>query len=156
MALPLPRRMAVLRPALACGRGFKGRPRSAIPAPGLKYESEFNNGFAMNLTNAGSIPAAATPVMMLKASRDNASGQVYVPPRAFAADGSLRPAAPVEVAASGVLYSCTTFARECFGIVELDCGSRLLALLVPGTDRIGERVNAREQAADGQPRFGHE
>jgi hypothetical protein len=54
-----------------------------------------------------------------------------------------------------VLYSATTFGGECHGIVDLDCGARILALLAPGTDRIGERVVATVTTADGRPRFGH-
>lgn len=99
---------------------------------------------------------ARPQAVMLKASKDARTGQTYVPPRELAADGSLRATEPVEVPAAGVLYSYTTFAKETFGIVELDCGSRIQVLLVPGTARIGERVTATQQTADGQPRFGHE
>ena len=110
----------------------------------------------MNGTTPPRSDAAAAQVTMLKASRDAHTGQTYVPPRELAADGSLRPTQPVEVPASGTLYSYTTFAKETFGIVELDCGSRIQVLLAPGTDRIGERVSATRQTADGQPRFSHE
>lgn len=91
----------------------------------------------------------------LPASRDPVTGQTYVPPRALAADGSLRPAEPIAVAAVGTLYSATTFNGESYGIVDLDCGSRIQALLVAGTDRIGERVLASERNEAGQPRFQH-
>ncbi len=94
-------------------------------------------------------------IVTIEASRDPDTGQTYVPPRRLVADGSLRAACPVEVAAAGVLYSATTFGGECHGIVDLDCGARILALLESGTDRIGERVVATVTTADGRPRFGH-
>lgn len=95
-------------------------------------------------------------VIQLKASRDSVTGQTYVPPRALAADGSLRPTEALEVPAQGVLNSSTTFNGECYGIVDLDCGSRIQTLLAPGTDRIGARVVAREVNDRNQPRFSHE
>ncbi len=94
-------------------------------------------------------------ILTMKASRDPATGQVYVPPRQLVADGSLRAAVPDEVAAEGTLYAATTFGDECYGIVDLGCGARVLALLEPGTGRIGERVVATGATADGRPRFGH-
>ncbi len=95
-------------------------------------------------------------VIQLKASRDPVTGQTYVPPRALVADGSLRPATPVEVPAQGVLNSATTFNNEHYGIVDLDCGARVQTLLAPGTERIGARVSATETTARGQARFSHE
>lgn len=94
-------------------------------------------------------------IVQLKASRDPRTGQTYVPPRRLVADGSLREAEPIEVPAQGVLYSATTFNQEWYGIVDLDCGSRIQTLLEPGTDRIGERVLARTRTEAGQARFGH-
>lgn len=93
--------------------------------------------------------------LLLKASRDPATGQTYVPARALAADGSLRQAEPLEVPARGILYSATRFAGECYGIVDLDCGARIMALLEPGTERIGAGVIATTSSDDGQPRFRH-
>ena len=95
------------------------------------------------------------PIIQLKASRDPRTGQTYVPPRRLVADGSLRRAEPVEVPAQGVLYSVTTFNQEWYGIVDLDCGSRIQTLLEPGTDKIGEPVVARTLTEAGQARFGH-
>ncbi|HEY4664013.1 MAG TPA: hypothetical protein VIG85_03420 [Comamonas sp.] len=94
--------------------------------------------------------------IVLKASFDPETGQTYVPPRELVADGSLRRAQPVEVAAQGVLFSATTFHKESYGIVDLDCGARVQTLLMPGTDQIGKRVIAREINDKGQARFGHE
>lgn len=95
-------------------------------------------------------------VIQLKASRDPQTGQTYVPPRRLVADGSLRQAQAVEVPAQGVLYSVTTFNQEWYGIVDLDCGSRIQTLLEPGTQTIGARVVARTLTEAGQARFSHE
>lgn len=95
-------------------------------------------------------------ILELAASRDPVTGQTYVPPRALAADGSLRPTEAIQVPASGTLHAATTFNGECYGIVDLDCGSRIQTLLNAGTDRIGERVVACELTEKGQARFSHE
>lgn len=95
------------------------------------------------------------PIVQLKASRDPRTGQTYVPPRRLVADGSMRQAEPTEVPAQGVLYSATTFNQEWYGIVDLDCGSRIQTLLEPGTDNIGARVVALSLTETGQARFGH-
>lgn len=95
-------------------------------------------------------------IIQLKASRDTATGQTYVPPRDLAADGSLRSTTPIEVPAQGVLHSATTFNGEHYGIVDLDCGARVQTLLSPGTDRIGARVHALDVNDKGQARFSHE
>jgi uncharacterized OB-fold protein len=93
--------------------------------------------------------------IMLNASRDEATGQTYVPPRALAADGSLRATVQIQVPAQGVLYAATSFQGEHYGIVDLDCGSRIQTLLAPGTDRIGARVKAAS-IDQGYARFEHE
>lgn len=95
-------------------------------------------------------------IIQLQASQDPDTGQTYIPPRALAADGSLRPTVSASVPAQGVLYSATTFNGDQYGIIDLDCGSRIQALLEPGTDRIGERAVARSVNEQGQPRFSHE
>jgi uncharacterized OB-fold protein len=97
----------------------------------------------------------AKEVLILQASRDAHTGQVYIPPRALAADGSLRPTQTIEVPAQGVLYSVTSFAGETYGLVDLDCGTRLQVLLEPDTAVIGARVAARGHGADGKLRFAH-
>lgn len=96
------------------------------------------------------------PVAQLNASRDPESGQIYVPPRSFVADGSLRKPDLVTVPAQGILYSATTFNGQAYGIVDLDCGARIQTLLTPGTDRIGDRVSARDEVQTTEMRFTHE
>lgn len=95
-------------------------------------------------------------VIMFNASRDEATGQTYIPPRPLAADGSLRRTLDVQVPAKGVLYSATTFQGEHYGIVDLDCGARIQTRLASGTDRIGARVIARLSDKEGQARFEYE
>lgn len=95
-------------------------------------------------------------VIQLQASRDALSGQVYIPPRAFVADGSLREPQTILVPAQGVLYSATSFNGETYGIVDLDCGARVQTLLVSGTDRIGARVRATADSQSDQLRFAYE
>lgn len=96
------------------------------------------------------------PVAQLNASRDPESGQIYVPPRSFVADGSLRKPDLVTVPAQGILYSATTLNGQAYGIVDLDCGARIQTLLTPGTDRIGDRVSARDEVQTTEMRFTHE
>lgn len=96
------------------------------------------------------------PIAQLKASRDPVTKQIYVPPRDLVADGSLREPEHIEVPAQGVLFSATSYQNEHYGIVDLDCGSRLQTLLAPGCDRIGERVVAHSVDEKGQARFSHE
>ena len=94
--------------------------------------------------------------VQLHASRDPLSGQIYIPPRTFVADGSLREPELLTVPAEGVLFSATTFSGQAYGIVDLDCGARIQTLLAPGTDRIGARVSARAGDDESQARFAHE
>lgn len=95
-------------------------------------------------------------IVQLSASRDAQTGQVYVPPRALAADGSLRATENIEVPAQGVLVSWTSFAGEYYGLIDLDCGARIQALLAPGTDKIGTACTAKTADEQGQPRFSHD
>ncbi len=91
----------------------------------------------------------------LPASIDLVSGQIYVPPRTFVADGSLRQTESLQVPAQGVLFSATTFNGDAYGIVDLDCGARIQALLKEGTDCIGTRVKAMLNN-QGETRFAHD
>ena len=95
-------------------------------------------------------------ISQLQASRDPVTQQTYIPPRPLVGDGSLREAERVTVPAQGVLFAYTSFQNELYGIVDLDCGSRIQTLLAPGTERIGERVFASSVDEKGQARFGHE
>jgi uncharacterized OB-fold protein len=84
----------------------------------------------------------------LKASRDEMSGEVYVPPRRFASDGSLRECVPCEVPAEGTLVSWTAFQGEFYGLVDLADGIRVQTLLGPGPHEAGQPyVGATDGAA---------
>jgi uncharacterized OB-fold protein len=76
-------------------------------------------------------------VARLKASRDDVSGEVYVPPRRFAADGSLRECVPCELPADGILVSWTAFQGESYGLIDLADGVRIQTLLGPGPHEPG-------------------
>jgi uncharacterized OB-fold protein len=95
------------------------------------------------------------PVVQLDGARDPGTGQVYVPFRNLVADGSLRVPERIQVPAQGVLYSATTFNGQAYGIVDLDCGSRIQALLEPGA-QVGDRVTAHVRENDKEVRFSHE
>lgn len=90
-------------------------------------------------------------MIKLLASRDESTDETYVPPRAYAADGSLRPCTQVEVDGAGVLYSWTSFRGEDYGIIDLKCGSRVQSYLGPGPHAIGSPYVARELVGDGLP-----
>jgi uncharacterized OB-fold protein len=91
-------------------------------------------------------------VARLKASRDEVSGEVYVPPRRFASDGSLRECVPCEVPAEGVLVSWTTFQGESYGLIDLADGVRIQTLLGPGPHEPG-RAYVGTMDRDAEPRF---
>jgi uncharacterized OB-fold protein len=88
----------------------------------------------------------------LKASRDEVTGELYVPPRRFAADGSLRECVPCEVPAEGVLASWTTFRGESYGLVDLAGGVRIQTLLGPEPHESG-RAYVGATDGDGKTRF---
>lgn len=73
----------------------------------------------------------------LRGSRDPATGDVYYPPRAFAADGSLRRCEPVELSGHGVLYAWTELGGTIYGQVDLPEGVRIVTRLAPGSHAIG-------------------
>jgi uncharacterized OB-fold protein len=77
-------------------------------------------------------------LVRLKASRDEMSGEVYVPPRRFASDGSLRECVPCEVPAQGTLVSWTAFQGEWYGLIDLAHGIRIQTLLGPGPHEAGQ------------------
>jgi uncharacterized OB-fold protein len=91
-------------------------------------------------------------VARLKASRDEVSGEVYVPPRRFAADGSLRECVPCEVPAEGILASWTAFQGESYGLVDLAGGIRIQTLLGPGPHEPGQAYTGTVEA-DARTRF---
>jgi uncharacterized OB-fold protein len=83
-------------------------------------------------------------VIKLKGSRDQATGEIYVPPRTYAADGSLRRCEPLGVDGLGTLYSWTTFRDDAYGIIDLACGGRVQAYLGAGPHQIGARYVAKD------------
>jgi uncharacterized OB-fold protein len=100
-----------------------------------------------------------SPLTQLKASRDATSGETYVPPREFAADGSLRRCDDTLVPATGVLHSWTEFRGEHYGIVDLDGGARIQTLLGPGPHNVGARYSDRRGETGQHPfqtRFSHD
>lgn len=68
----------------------------------------------------------------LLGSRDPQTGQVYFPPRALAADGSLRECEPVTLSRTGVLYSYTRMGDKVYGQVDLPEKVRVQSTLAPG------------------------
>lgn len=107
------------------------------------------------MKNSTNNPDATPSRVTIQASQDAQTGQVYVPPRALAADGSLRPTQPLEISGAGVLYSATTFSGQVYGIVDLDGGARVQALLDGGSYTIGQRVVAVVSTAEKGLRFAH-
>lgn len=81
----------------------------------------------------------STGVQVLGATRDPGTGQVYFPPRRFAADGSGRACEPVEVAGAGELRGWTALGGEQFGLIDLDGGLRLQVRLAGSDHEYGAR-----------------
>jgi hypothetical protein len=77
---------------------------------------------------------------------------VYVPPRRFASDGSLRECVPCEVPAEGILVSWTAFQGESYGLIDLADGVRIQTLLGPGPHQTGGAY-VGTMDPDAQPRF---
>jgi uncharacterized OB-fold protein len=102
---------------------------------------------------SGQGPEAAA--VELPASRDGVTGELYVPPRRFAADGSLRECVVTTVPARGRLVSWTEFRSEFYGLIDLSAGARIQALLGAGPHALGaEYVGVADR--DGKVRFAHE
>jgi len=78
-----------------------------------------------------------TTEVVIEASRDVDSGEVYVPPRRLAADGSLRECAPMSLPARGFLASWTCYEGDYYGLVDLAHGVRIQVLLGPGPHDVG-------------------
>jgi hypothetical protein len=93
-------------------------------------------------------------VSPLKASRDEVTGDVYVPPRRFAADGSLRECVPCELAAEGILVSWTAFQGDWYGLIDLADGVRIQTRLGPGPHESGRAyAGTADPDADAETRF---
>lgn len=86
----------------------------------------------------------------LKGSRDPATGQVYFPFRAVAADGSLRPCVPLALSRQGVLITFTRMGKQCFGQIDLPEGVRVQTLLDDGDHRTGDRYVLDVVAGEGE------
>lgn len=87
-------------------------------------------------------------------SRDPATGQVYFPQRALAADGSLRPCEALVLSDRGRLVTWTRFAGEFFGQVDLPEGVRVQGRLGDGPQEIGaDYVLDVETPAEGPARW---
>lgn len=69
-------------------------------------------------------------------ARDDVTGQTYFPPRAFAADGSMRRTQPVSLSRTGILYSWTVLGDQHFGQVDLPEGVRVQCRLEPSDHAI--------------------
>ncbi|WP_319449801.1 MULTISPECIES: hypothetical protein [unclassified Mycobacterium] len=95
---------------------------------------------------------AAAELGELAASLDELSGELYVPSRRYAADGSLRPCTPTTVPAVGVLVSWTKFEGQHYGLVDLDASPRVQAFLAEGPHEVGARYHGH-QDSDGTLRF---
>ena len=83
----------------------------------------------------------------LAASRDRETGELYVPPRRFAADGSLRACERLEIPAEGVLVSWTCFRDQCYGLIDLPGGPTVQVLLSDTPHELGATyVGHRDEA----------
>jgi len=83
---------------------------------------------------------------VISASIDVTTGEVYVPPRRFAADGSLRPCEPFEISSRGILRGFTSYGATFFGLVDLERGVRIQARLDAGPHEVGATYEGRVAA----------
>jgi uncharacterized OB-fold protein len=95
----------------------------------------------------------------IPASIDRSTGQVYVPPRRFAADGSLRACEPIEISSVGVLRSWTVLGNppdaEHFGLLDLEHDVRIQVRLDAGPHEIGARYRANPAGTGEELVFSH-
>lgn len=82
-----------------------------------------------------------TSDVTLPVSRDPQTGQVYAPPRKYAADGSLRECEHTTIAAKGTLASWTDYRDEFYGLLDLEHDVRIQALLGPGPHDVGSQYH---------------
>lgn len=73
----------------------------------------------------------------LMGSRDAGTGEVYFPPRPYAADGSMRETKTVPLSVSGTLYSWTALGPVHYGQIDLPEGVLLQCEIAPGEHEIG-------------------
>ena|SRR5437868_14134636 len=81
----------------------------------------------------------SAPIAHLAASYDESTGEIYVPPRRFAADGSLRECLALEIPAIGALVGWTSYAGEQYALLDLEQCVRVQALLDGDHHQYGAR-----------------
>jgi hypothetical protein len=85
-------------------------------------------------------------VQLLTASIDPGTNEVYVPPRRFAADGSLRVCEPTEISPLGVLRAFTSIGGTFYGLVDLDSEARVQVQLDAGPHEVGATYHAADSS----------
>lgn len=91
----------------------------------------------------------------LDASRDPVTGDIFVPARWLAADGSLRRCQPHTLAAVGRLHSWTRMGRRYFGQIDLAQGPRIQVTLLGEAHDVGADYAQRTlETEDGMVRRG--
>ena len=83
-----------------------------------------------------------TPIAFLPASRDDESGQLYVPRRAFSVDGMLRALSDVELTPRGTLSHVIAMGDRHVGYVDLPGAVRLLGYVDDAAPQVGEAYAA--------------
>jgi hypothetical protein len=86
--------------------------------------------------------------LMMRASIDSVSGEVYVPARWFAADGSLRVCEETTLPAVGVLRAATGIGGQDYGLIDLDDDVRVQVRLVGTEHEVGAAYAARHRSAE--------
>jgi len=75
----------------------------------------------------------------VRASRDKVTGDIYVPARRFAADGSLRQCEQFDVPADGVLLAWTEYQGVTYGLLQLSTNIQIQNVLMNSPRVVGER-----------------
>jgi hypothetical protein len=84
----------------------------------------------------------------LAASVDWKTHEVYVPPRRFAADGSLRPCEPGGIPSDGTLRAFTSVRGIFYGLVDLASAVRVQVRLDVGPHEVGAIYQALPAAGN--------
>ena len=82
----------------------------------------------------------------MMASIDPLTKELYVPPRRFAADGSLRLCEPTQISPAGVLRAFTSSGSTFYGLVDLDSEVRVQVRLDEGPHEVGATYRAVDPA----------
>lgn len=97
----------------------------------------------MRLLELAAVPAPLAPSYVslepprLLGSRDAGTGQIYFPPRALSADGSMRTCDQVVLSYTGMLHAWTEVEAVAYGQVDLPEGPRIQTRLGGGPHEIG-------------------